>query len=54
MTLATPLSAALPSSASGIDPASCARGLHIGGEWLWPAERKPISVIDPSTEQILA
>lgn len=54
MTLATPLSAPLPSSASGLDPASCARGLFIGGEWLWPAGRKPIPVIDPSTEQLLA
>ncbi|WP_225768869.1 NAD-dependent succinate-semialdehyde dehydrogenase [Inquilinus sp. Marseille-Q2685] len=54
MTLATPLAPAPPSSASGLDPAGCARGLFIGGEWLWPAGRKPISVIDPSTEQLLA
>jgi succinate-semialdehyde dehydrogenase/glutarate-semialdehyde dehydrogenase len=53
MTVAMPLSAVSP-SASSIDPASCARGLCIGGEWLWPAGRKPIPVIDPSTGQRLA
>jgi len=54
MTPATPLTATPVSSASGLDPADCARGLHIGGEWLWPVGRKAISVVDPSTEQILA
>jgi succinate-semialdehyde dehydrogenase/glutarate-semialdehyde dehydrogenase len=53
MTVATPLSAMSP-SASGIDPASCARGLCIGGEWLWPAGRASIPVTDPSTGQRLA
>ncbi|MGF6229623.1 succinate-semialdehyde dehydrogenase/glutarate-semialdehyde dehydrogenase [Inquilinus ginsengisoli] len=53
MTVAMPLSAVSP-SASGIDPASCARGLCIGGEWLWPAGRASIPVIDPSTGQRLA
>jgi succinate-semialdehyde dehydrogenase / glutarate-semialdehyde dehydrogenase len=53
MTAAMPLSAVSP-SASGIDPASCARGLCIGGEWLWPAGRASIPVIDPSTGQRLA
>jgi len=54
MTVATPLSSGSLASASGIDPASCARGLYIGGDWSWPAGRKPIPVIDPSTGQILA
>jgi succinate-semialdehyde dehydrogenase/glutarate-semialdehyde dehydrogenase len=53
MTVAMPLSAVSP-SASGIDPASCARGLCIGGEWLRPAGRASIPVIDPSTGQRLA
>lgn len=53
MTVAMPLPAVSP-SASGIDPASCARGLCIGGEWLWPAGRASIPVIDPSTGQRLA
>ena len=54
MTPATPLSAIPSSSASGIDPANCARGLYIGGEWRWPAGRKSIPVVDPSTERVLA
>jgi succinate-semialdehyde dehydrogenase/glutarate-semialdehyde dehydrogenase len=54
MALATQLAAAPLPAASGIDPASCARGLYIGGEWLWPAGRASIAVIDPSTEQLLA
>ena len=54
MTPATSLSATPPSSASALDPASCARGLYIGGEWLWPAGCRPIPVIDPSTGRLLA
>ncbi|MBH0239590.1 NAD-dependent succinate-semialdehyde dehydrogenase [Methylobrevis albus] len=48
------LSSIAPGIAPTLDPASGARGLYIGGAWLWPAGRKAIPVMDPSTETKLA
>ncbi|MDQ0512515.1 NAD-dependent succinate-semialdehyde dehydrogenase [Ancylobacter amanitiformis] len=41
-------------AAPAIDPAAGARGLYIGGQWLWPTGRPAIAVIDPSTGERLA
>lgn len=50
--------AALSPVASGaspaIQPAAGARGFYIGGQWVWPAGREAIPVVDPSTEAELA
>ncbi|MBB3773675.1 succinate-semialdehyde dehydrogenase/glutarate-semialdehyde dehydrogenase [Angulomicrobium tetraedrale] len=52
MNVATP--SPLTAGAPAIDPAAGARGLYIGGQWLWPADRPAIAVIDPSTGERLA
>lgn len=41
-------------TSTGILPGACARGLHIGGQWLWPSGRKAIPVLDPSSEAVIA
>jgi succinate-semialdehyde dehydrogenase/glutarate-semialdehyde dehydrogenase len=53
MNVATPTllaSSALPA----IDPAAGARGLYIGGNWVRPAGRQSIPVVDPSSGAVLA
>ncbi|MDF2997303.1 MAG: NAD-dependent succinate-semialdehyde dehydrogenase [Xanthobacteraceae bacterium] len=42
------------STAMPIGPADGARGLYIGGQWMWPEGRAAICVVDPSTEAVLA
>lgn len=48
------LSPVASSALPAIDPAAGARGLYIGGQWLRPAGRPSIPVVDPSTEALLA